>query len=404
MSTLSVASVELCPFLESFLRPVRSRSERAGWRLWIKDSEGRVGEGEAVCWPGFGAGQAATAASLERGVEALVGFSLEVTRESDDLQTLADWFAAQDLAPEARHALETALLDLLAQLRGVPLACLFGPLPRSQVWSQALVQDAKEARADRRRGFRHFKLKVGAASVADDLARVAAVREALGPLSKGAQLRLDANGRWTREQAAEVAEAAAELELSWLEQPLAPDDLAGLAELRARGVRVAIDEGLRSLADLEAHLAAEAVDAVVLKPAFLGGPLVTLELARRAAEAELEVMVTHALDGEVGRLAAFHVALAAPGLTLAGLSPTLSGDRGSSGPVWAVGDGPWLPEPPAGPNSPGLVASSNDAAAGLGRSAGQRRVRCEVSGGSRALQASALSLPSSSQAPQEDSP
>ena len=394
-----MASVELCPFLKSFLRPVRSRSERAGWRLWVKDSEGRVGEGEAVCWPGFGAGQAATAASLERGVEALVGFSLEVTRESDDLQTLADWFAAQDFAPEARHAFETALLDLLGQLRGVPLAYLFGPLPRSQVSNQALVHDAKEARAARRRGFRHFKLKVGAASVGEDLARVAAVREALGPLSKGAQLRLDANGRWTRAQAAEVAAAAAELELSCLEQPLAPDDLEGLAELRTRGVRVAIDEGIRSLADLEAHLAAEAIDAVVLKPAFLGGPMVTLELARRAAEAGLEVVVTHALDGEVGRLAAFHVALAAPGLTLAGLSRTLSGDRGSNGPVWAIGDGPWLPDPPAGPNSPGLIASSNDDCAGLGRRAGQRRARCEVSRGSRTSQASAPSSP-----PQDDSP
>lgn len=396
---LKVVSVELCPFLESFLRPVRSRAERAGWRLWVKDDAGRTGEGEAVCWPGFGAGQAATSASLERGVTALEGFSLELSRDGEDLETLAAWFESQDFAPEARHAMETALLDLLGQIKGVPLACLFGPLPRSQVWSQALVQDAKEARAARRRGFRHFKLKVGATSVSDDLARVAAVREALGPLSEGAELRLDANGRWTRRQAAEVAEASPELELSWLEQPLAPGDLEGLAELRARGVRVAVDEGLRSLSDLEAHLAADALDAVVLKPAFLGGPLVTLELARRAAEAELEVMVTHALDGEVGRLAAFQVALAAPGLTLTGLSPSLAGDRGQRGPIWLISDGPWLPEAPRGPNSPGLVGSSHEACAGLGRSAGQRRVRCEVSG-----EPLSPTDPPSSPAPQEVSP
>jgi o-succinylbenzoate synthase len=413
---LSVASVELCPFLESFLRPVRSRAERAGWRVWITDELGRVGEGEAVCWPGFGAGEAATATSLEEGLAALKGFSLGLAHDGSDLRALGAWFEERALAPEARHALETALLDLLGQIKGVPLACVLGPLPRTQVWSQALVSDVAEARAARARGFRHFKLKVGAAPVAQDLARVAEVREALGPRSAGVELRLDANGRWTRAQAAEVVETAQELELSWLEQPLAPSDLEGLAELRRRGARVAIDEGLRSLADLEAHLAAEALDAAVLKPAFLGGPLVTLELARRAAEAGLEVMVTHALDGEVGRLAAFHVALAAPGLTLAGLSPALQGDRGPSGPRWTVEPGPWLPEgvSGSGPKSARLVGAGVEACAGLGRGAcldsdtapdphavGER-ARCEDSSDSPAPASAGASL--SSPLPQEVSP
>lgn len=391
---LNVAKVELCPFLESFLRPVRARAERAGWRLWITDVEGRIGEGEAVCWPGFGAGEAATSESLERGVTALEGFSLPVTRNGEDLRTLASWFADQGFAPEARHALETALLDLLGQIKGSPLAAVLGPLEREQVWTQALVADLSEAQKLRARGFRHFKLKVGAASVADDLARVREVRAGLG---SEVELRLDANGRWTRAQAAEVAAAAAELGLSWLEQPLPPGDLEGLAELRRGGARVAVDEGLRSPADLEAHLAAEALDAVVLKPAFLGGPLVTLELARRAAEAGLEVMVTHALDGEVGRLAAFHVALAAPGVTLTGLSPALRGDRGPSGPLWTVEPGPWLPEGVggSGPNSARLIGAGDPGCAGLGRSAAQRRARCEDSGGSPPLASAPAGAPSS---------
>lgn len=422
--TLSIESVELCPFLASLRRPVRSRAERAGWRLWIRDSLGRVGEGEAVCWPGFGQGEAATSKSLERGVEALSGFRLEVEADARDLNRISAWLEALALAPEARHAFETALLDLLAQIRGVPLACLFGPLPRDQVWSQALVGDGEETRAARQEGYRHFKLKVGASSLEADLARVSEVRAALGatlgvPLAdpclgagslaagSGLELRVDANGLWSRSQATRFVEATASLGLSWIEQPLPPGDLEGLVALRRLGARVAVDEGLRDATDLEAHIQAEALDAVVLKPAFLGGPLATLSLARRAAKAGLEVMVTHALDGEIGRLAAFHVALAAPrsgrpNQAVAGLSPSLCGDAGPSGPLLAIQPGPWLP-PGSGRASPtsagplGLpdLGLRQDRPSGLGSStAALRLARCEAVSSTAASTSAATSSPS----------
>ena len=79
-------------------------------------------------------------------------------------------------------------------------------------------------------GFRTVKLKVGiSASTAAEVARVAAVREAIGSEPR---LRLDANGAWTVAQAIEVIDALAQFDIELIEQPVAPENLAGLAEVR----------------------------------------------------------------------------------------------------------------------------------------------------------------------------
>ena len=322
---MRIASVEIYPFLTSLLRPVRGRAERAGWRLRIGDASGRTGAGEAVCWPGFGAGERATSQALER-LEGLLSGA-----RFSDADSVEAWLADAALPPEVAHALCCALLDLLAQRAQRPFAALLGEVRRAQVPCQILVADAREAQDAVAAGYRDLKVKVGSASLTDDFARLRSIRAAVGP---ELALRPDANGRWQR--AATLAALAADagaLRLTCLEQPFAPGDLEGLAALRAAGHRVAIDEGVTCLADLEQHLAAGAIDVLVLKPAFLGGPLAALRLAERAAQAGLEVSVTHALDGEVGRLAALHLALVVPALEVAGLAPALCGDLGPSGPT-----------------------------------------------------------------------
>lgn len=157
---------------------------------------------------------------------------------------------------------------------------------------------------------------------ADDIARVAAVREAIGP---DGQVRVDANGRWNVGQAELMLTALEEFDLEYAEQPCAT--LAELAELRKRvGVPIAADESIRRAEDPLAVRAAGAADIVVLKAQPLGGVRTAL---RVAGQCGLPAVVSSAVDTSVGLAAGVALAAALPTLEYAcGLATTslLAGD------------------------------------------------------------------------------
>ena len=150
-------------------------------------------------------------------------------------------------------------------------------------------------------GARTAKIKVAERGerLAEDLARVRAVRAALGPRGR---IRVDANAGWTLEEATTALEALAEVGLEYAEQPVA--SVADLSELRRRLaglVPIAADESIRKPADPLAVVRAGAADVVVLKAQPLGGPARALEIARRArAEADVAFVTSSALETSVG--------------------------------------------------------------------------------------------------------
>ena len=149
-----------------------------------------------------------------------------------------------------------------------------------------------------------------------DLARVAAVREALGP---GGAVRVDANGAW------DVATAVAAITalddaaggLEYVEQPCRT--LAELAEVRRRvGVPIAADESIRRAEDPLRVAVAGAADVAVIKCTPLGGVARSLEVAHQvAAAAGLRCVVSSALETGVGLAAQLALAGALPDLDLA---------------------------------------------------------------------------------------
>jgi O-succinylbenzoate synthase len=162
-------------------------------------------------------------------------------------------------------------------------------------------------------GCRTAKVKIAepGQSEADDLARVEAVRDALGP--SGA-LRVDANAAWDVDTAvARIRALDAAVGLEYVEQPCAT--LGELAALRRRiDVRVAVDEGVRRSADPLAVDLREAGDVVVLKVQPLGG----VRAALRVAEAHgLPCVVSSALESSVGIAAGVALAAALPELPFA---------------------------------------------------------------------------------------
>ncbi|TDO08123.1 O-succinylbenzoate synthase [Mycobacterium sp. BK086] len=156
-------------------------------------------------------------------------------------------------------------------------------------------------------GARTAKVKVAepGQTLTDDVARVNAVR-ALIPT-----VRVDANGGWTVEQAVAAAAAlSADGPLEYLEQPCKTVD--ELAEVRRRvQVAVAADESIRKAADPLAVVRAGAADVAVLKVAPLGGVTAMLDIA---AEIDIPVVVSSALDTAVGIAAGLAAAAALPRL------------------------------------------------------------------------------------------
>src|SRR5262249_46882603 len=158
-------------------------------------------------------------------------------------------------------------------------------------------------------GCRTAKVKVAEAgqSDADDIARVEAVREAIGPAGR---VRVDANGAWDVGHAARMLAALAPFGLEYAEQPCA--SLAELAELRRRvGVLLAADESVRRAGAPLAVRAAGAADIVVLKAQPLGGVRTAL---RVAAACGLPVVVSSAVESSVGLAAGVALAAALPEL------------------------------------------------------------------------------------------
>lgn len=143
----------------------------------------------------------------------------------------------------------------------------------------------------------------------EDLDRVAAVRDALGP---GGKIRIDVNGAWSVEQAAHLLPALdrAARGLEYVEQPCS--SVQELAQLRRLvQVPIAADESIRCADDPLRVVHAQAADVLVLKVAPLGGVRACLELAQRC---ELPVVVSSALETCVGMAAAVALAAALPRL------------------------------------------------------------------------------------------
>ena len=161
-------------------------------------------------------------------------------------------------------------------------------------------------------GCRTAKVKVAepGQTEAEDLARVEAVRDALGP---GGRVRVDANGAWDLDTAVRMVRLLDRVGLEYVEQPCrSVEDLAAVR--RRVSVPVAADESIRRAADPLRVALLEAADIAVLKVQPLGGVRACLRIAERIG---LPVVVSSALETSVGIAAGVALAAALPELPYA---------------------------------------------------------------------------------------
>ncbi|HVE48670.1 MAG TPA: mandelate racemase/muconate lactonizing enzyme family protein [Casimicrobiaceae bacterium] len=212
-------------------------------------------------------------------------------------------------ASSAVSAIDIALWDLKARRAKLPLYRLLGGFDaRVPCYAGGidlgLPVDALLAQTDDNlaRGFRAIKMKVGRSRMSEDVTRVQAMREHLGD---DFPLMADANMRWNVDQAIQTARALGRFQLTWLEEPTLPDDVAGHARiLREGGIPIATGENLHTLHEFAAFVRAEAVSYPEPDVTNCGGVTVFMKVAHLCESFNLPVTSHGAHDITVHLLAA----------------------------------------------------------------------------------------------------
>jgi o-succinylbenzoate synthase len=201
-------------------------------------------------------------------------------------------------------AVDIALHDLAGQALGEPVWRLLGADEAAPVVCNATLPAANPSATRqmlegwRAEGFRTYKLKVG---LPGDVTQVATVRQALG---EEVDIRVDANGAWSVDDAADHLEALTKHRIELAEQPVGTFEQ--MVDLRRRvEVRVAADESLVSPFDARRAKELDACDVAAVKVAKVGGLGAALEIAET-----MPAYISSALEGPVGITAAAHAAAA----------------------------------------------------------------------------------------------
>ena len=219
---------------------------------------GRVGVGYTYT---VHAGGAAILALIERDLMPLL-----LGADADDIEALwrsmwqrTHYVGRGGIAAFAISAVDIALWDLRGDARQEPLWRMLGataakPVPAYMGGIDLLLpldDLLEQTRSALGSGFRAVKMKVGRDSVSEDVERVAAMRDLVGTETA---LMVDANMRWSVDQAIAVAHELARFGVYWLEEPIAPDDYAGHRRVAGEGgLPLAAGENLRTVSEF-AHL------------------------------------------------------------------------------------------------------------------------------------------------------
>jgi L-alanine-DL-glutamate epimerase-like enolase superfamily enzyme len=199
-----------------------------------------------------------------------------------------EYHGTAGLATFGIAAIDTALWDCQGRALGVPCWQLWGGV-HTQIPAYAMVgwlnynlaklaDIAEQATAQ---GFRGVKIKVGAPSLKEDIARVETVRRAIG---ERMDLMVDANQSLTTAEAIRRGRAFQDLGCLWWEEPIAADDIDGYAALvQALDIPIATGENLYTRTDFARFLRRDAVDIIQPDLRRAGGPTAMLQIGTMAA-------------------------------------------------------------------------------------------------------------------------
>lgn len=283
---IELRMVELAPKVER-VDAIQSFASQETPILTIYDGDGASGTGFSYT---IGTGGPSVMALLEHTLlPRLIGQDADrIDRIWRDLLYSTHATSVGAITSLALAAIDTALWDLRCRRQGLPLWKAVGgsrdsiPLYSTEggwlhLSSEALVEDALAMQA---RGFKGSKIKIGCPHISEDAARLAAVRDAVGP---GYELLTDGNQGFTLSEALRRARMLEEYGIGWFEEPLKADDVAAHRELANRtSVPIAVGESIYSLSQFKDYLQLGAASIVQVDVARIGGITPWLKVAHLA--------------------------------------------------------------------------------------------------------------------------
>ncbi|TWT03564.1 mandelate racemase/muconate lactonizing enzyme family protein [Planomicrobium sp. CPCC 101079] len=216
--------------------------------------------------------------------------------------------------PAAKAAVDIACYDLMGKAANQPVYNLIGgraheTLQYAKVLSiEAPAVMAEKAVAAKNLGFSSLKLKLGLDEPAMDIARVYAVREAVG---EAMPIRIDVNQGWkTAGQAIHTINQLQDANLTWVEQPIRMGDLRGLAEIRQKtSIPVMADESVHSMEDVLEIIRLEAADFINIKLMKSGGIYPAVQMAKAAESAGIIAQIGSMVESSIGSAAGYHAVM-----------------------------------------------------------------------------------------------
>jgi L-alanine-DL-glutamate epimerase-like enolase superfamily enzyme len=282
--------------------------------LKVRTDEGITGLGEVSCTPVWSGEDQVTAVHTIRSFlePAILG------EDPSAIERLTIKLRRAVAAnPFTKSGIEMALWDILGKMAGLPLYKLLGGRVRDSVPIKLSISGAEPDRAARiaewgmSKGFRAFKVKVGL-DPDGDVARVAAVRSAIGP---GIRLGVDANGGWTPRVAIQTIRRMYPFQIWFAEQPVPPLDISWMVDVRRQiEVPVMADESLYTLQDAMALARAGAADIFSVYVGKGGGIGPARKIAAVAEAAGLTCTIGSNLEMGIASAAMIHLGMATPGI------------------------------------------------------------------------------------------
>ncbi len=208
----------------------------------------------------------------------------------------AHWIGRAGATTMAQSAVDIALWDIVAKASGKPLWQVLGGGRSTDIpiynthggWlNYSTEQLVEEALDFIQQGYKAMKMKVGLDDSKEDFRRVQAVREAIGD---SIILMVDANQKWDLYQASLATKLLQDLDLSWVEEPLHPDDVRSHRILKERtSIPVALGEHVYTVQSFRDYIEQSAVDVVQVDVCRIGGITPWLEVAALANSFNLRV-------------------------------------------------------------------------------------------------------------------
>lgn len=286
--------------------------------VFITRSDGIVGVGEATTIGGLAYGEESPE-SIRVNVETYFAPVLKTCDADDPIAAMALIESHIVGNQFAKCAIETALYDTLGQAEGKPISSYFGGARTDWLevaWTLASgdtaldIEEGERVLAERRH--RHFKLKIGKREVEADCHHVATIARAF---EGRASVRVDVNQAWSRKQARTGAALLQRAGVVLIEQPLARNDLDGMAALAEEfDIAIMADEALTGPASSRLQARFRAGDVFSLKITQSGGMSAAREVAAIAQKADIALYGGTMLECGIGTAASAHLFATLPAM------------------------------------------------------------------------------------------